>query len=169
MAHAYAHLYGLPATGLRFFTVYGPWGRPDMAPFIFTKRIVEGEPIDVYNYGRHSRDFTYISDIVDGVIRTLDSPPQTGAPGEAGGSAAPFRLYNIGNNKPVELLDFIACIEAAAGKKAVKRFLPMQPGDILATYADIDDIARDIGFRPQTPIEAGVENLVRWYRDYYAV
>lgn len=169
MAHAYAHLYDIPITGLRFFTVYGPWGRPDMAPFIFTRNIVEGQPIDVYNYGRHSRDFTYISDIVEGVIGTLDRPPQrqVKSEGESGDPSVPFRIYNIGNNQPVELLHFIACIEEAAGKKAVKRFLPMQPGDILATFADIDDISRDIGFQPRIPVEVGVEKLVRWYRDYY--
>jgi UDP-glucuronate 4-epimerase len=167
MAHAYAHLFRIPMTGLRFFTVYGPWGRPDMAPFMFTRNIFEGRPIDVYNNGHHSRDFTYIDDIVDGVIRTLDRPPpQEGTNGVA--PSAPLAIYNIGNNRPVELLDFIACIEAAAGKPAIKNFLPMQPGDILATFADIDDISRDVGFSPATPVEQGVERLVRWYRDFYA-
>jgi UDP-glucuronate 4-epimerase len=163
MAHAYAHLFRIPMTGLRFFTVYGPWGRPDMAPFIFTRNILEGQPVEVYNNGNHARDFTYIADIVDGVIRTLDHPPQ----GQEGG--APLVVYNIGNNRPVGLLDFIACVENAAGKPAIKQFQPMQPGDMVATFADIDAISRDVGYRPSTPVETGVEHLVRWYRDFYGV
>lgn len=162
MAHAYSHLYGIPSTGLRFFTVYGPWGRPDMAPFIFTKNILEGRPIDVYNHGKHARDFTYISDIVDGVVRVLDRPVVSGKSGSAA-----FKVYNIGNNRPVQLLDFIACIERAAGKPAIKNLLPMQQGDVLETYADIDSLAADTGFKPATPIEVGVPIFVRWYRDYY--
>jgi UDP-glucuronate 4-epimerase len=168
MAHAYAHLYGLPTTGLRFFTVYGPWGRPDMAPFLFTKNIFEGVPIDVYNNGRHARDFTYISDIVDGIMRVASRVP---VPKQAAGgeqsTGVPLRIYNIGNNNPVQLMDFIACIEEAAGKKAVKNFLPKQPGDVLATYAAIDDLEADTGFKPTTPIETGIPRLVTWYREYY--
>lgn len=171
MAHAYAHLYGVPITGLRFFTVYGPWGRPDMAPFIFTKKIIEDQPIDVYNHGQHERDFTYIADIVDGVLRTIDKPPQPRAGmeqiGDPATAAAPFRIYNIGNNTPVQLLDFIACIENAVGKTAIKNFLPMQPGDVLSTYADIDDLAQATGYKPSTPIEVGIPHLVEWYRSYY--
>jgi UDP-glucuronate 4-epimerase len=164
IAHAYSHLYGLPVTGLRFFTVYGPWGRPDMAPFLFTKNILEERPIDIFNNGKHARDFTYIADIVDGILRVCDRVP---APKEAGD--APFRLYNIGNNNSVQLMDFIACIEKATGKTAIKNFLPRQPGDVIETYADIDNLAADTGFRPSTPIEAGIPQLVGWYRDYYRV
>lgn len=169
MAHAYAHLYGIPMTGLRFFTVYGPWGRPDMAPFIFTRRILEGLPIDVYNEGKHSRDFTYIADIVDGVLRALARIPAPAQPAESAGvtASAPFRIYNIGNNNPVELMHFISCIEEAAGKRAVKNFLPRQPGDVLATFADIGDLTADTGFKPTTPIEVGIPRLVEWYRSYY--
>ncbi len=164
MAHSYAHLFGIPTTGLRFFTVYGPWGRPDMAPFLFTKNILEGRPIDVYNNGKHARDFTYIADIVDGILRVTERIP---VPVEEGG--APFRLYNIGNNNSVQLMDFIACIEKATGKTAVKNFLPRQPGDVIETYADIDGLAADTGFKPTTPIEVGIPQLVSWYRDYYRV
>ena len=172
MAHAYAHLYRLPVTGLRFFTVYGPWGRPDMSLFLFTSRILKGEPIDIYNHGRHTRDFTYIDDIVEGVVRTLDrvATPDpawdAGAP-SPGTSNAPYRLYNIGNNQPVELMHLIGCIEKALGRTAEKRFLPLQPGDVPDTYADIEALAADVGFRPKTPIEEGVERFVAWYKDYY--
>ncbi len=166
MAHAYAHLYGLPMTGLRFFTVYGPWGRPDMAPFGFTKNILEGRPIDIYNNGAHARDFTYIADIIDGVLKVQDQPPH-GASGE--GQVPLFKVYNIGNSTPVPLLDFIACIEKAAGRPAIKNFLPFQQGDVLETHADIESIARDTGFSPSTPIEVGIPRLVSWYRDYYRV
>ena len=160
MAHAYSHLFNLPTTGLRFFTVYGPWGRPDMALFEFTRRILADEPIDVFNRGHHSRDFTYIDDIVEGVLRVLDRPPD-GTP--------PNRLYNIGNNQPVELLRFIEVIETALGRRARKNLLPMQPGDVEATYADIAPLERDFGYRPCTPIETGVARFVAWYRDYYRV
>ncbi|MBS3648543.1 NAD-dependent epimerase [Pseudaminobacter sp. 19-2017] len=174
MAHSYAHLYRLPVTGLRFFTVYGPWGRPDMAPFLFTKRILAGEPIDVYNFGDHARDFTYIDDIVEGVIRTLDKvaepdPAWDGAKPDPATSSAPYRLYNIGNNQPVALLDFIRCIENATGRKAVMNMLPMQPGDVPKTFADIDALAADVGYRPKTPIETGVRRLVEWFREFYGV
>lgn len=163
MAHAYAHLYGLPATGLRFFTVYGPWGRPDMAYFSFTKRIVEGEPIDVFNEGRMQRDFTYIDDVVDAIVALVDRPP---APGE-GEEAAPHRVYNIGNHTPVALDRFIAVIEEAVGRPAVRRMLPMQPGDVPATYADVGRLAAAVGFAPRTPIEEGLRRFVEWYREYY--
>jgi UDP-glucuronate 4-epimerase len=172
MAHSYAHLFKLPVTGLRFFTVYGPWGRPDMAPFLFVKRVLAGEPIDVFNFGQHKRDFTYIDDIVEGVVRTLDrvAAPSPAFSLEAPSPAisnAPYRVYNIGNNQPVELMDFIACIEKATGREAKKNFLPMQPGDVPTTYADVDALAADVGFRPHTPIEEGVRRLVAWYRDFY--
>ena len=172
MAHTYSHLYQLPTTGLRFFTVYGPWGRPDMALFLFTKAILEGKPIDVFNYGKCRRDFTYIDDIVEGVIRTLDkvatpNPDWSGDTPDTGTSYAPYRLYNIGNNQPVELLRFIEVIEECLGKKAEKNMLPLQPGDVPATYANVDDLMRDVGFKPETTIEQGIENFVRWYRDYY--
>jgi UDP-glucuronate 4-epimerase len=162
MAHVYAHLYRLPVTGLRFFTVYGPWGRPDMSPFIFTKAILEGRPIDVFNHGRMQRDFTYIDDITEGVLRTLD---RVARPESAG--AAPARLYNIGNNQPVDLMTYIGTIEKALGRKAIKNMLPMQPGDVEATAADIDSLDADIGFRPSTPLEAGVARFVEWYLGYY--
>jgi UDP-glucuronate 4-epimerase len=174
MAHSYAHLYGLPMTGLRFFTVYGPWGRPDMAPFSFTAKILAGQPIDVFNNGRHARDFTYIDDIVEGVIRVLDRAPGAdpgwdSAAADPATSAAPYRLYNIGNHRAVELMDFIAAIEQATEREAIKNFLPMQPGDVLATYADVDNLARDVGFAPNTPIGEGMRRFVAWYRDYYGV
>jgi UDP-glucuronate 4-epimerase len=174
MGHSYAHLYRIPMTGLRFFSVYGPWGRPDMAPFRFTAKILAGQPIDVFNNGNHARDFTYIDDIVEGVVRVLDRPPEPrpswdSATPDPASSAAPYRLYNIGNHQPVPLLDFIAAIEKATGREAMKNFLPMQPGDVLATYADIDDLARDVGFSPSTPIEEGMARFVAWYRDYYGV
>ena len=174
MAHTYSHLYQLPTTGLRFFTVYGPWGRPDMALFLFTKAILEGKPIDVFNYGKCRRDFTYIDDIVEGVIRTLDkvaspNPDWSGDAPDTGTSYAPYRLYNIGNNQPVELLRFIEVIEDCLGKKAEKNMLPLQPGDVPATYANVDDLMRDVGFKPETTIEQGIENFIRWYRDYYKI
>ena len=172
MAHCYSHLYDLPTTGLRFFTVYGPWGRPDMALFLFTKAILDGRPIDVFNEGHMRRDFTYVDDIVEGVIRTLDhipgpNPHWSGDAPDPATSRAPYRLYNIGNNQPVELLHLIATLEQCLGRKAEKNLLPMQPGDVLETYADVDDLSRDVGFRPATPIEAGVAKFVEWYRAYY--
>jgi UDP-glucuronate 4-epimerase len=172
MAHAYSHLYRLPTTGLRFFTVYGPWGRPDMALFLFTKAILEGRPIDVFNEGRMQRDFTYIDDIVEGVIRTADRPATpdpgwTGGDPDPGTSSAPYRVYNIGNHQPVELLHLIAVLEQCLGREARKNLLPMQPGDVPATYADVEDLARDVGFHPATPIEEGVRRFVEWYREFY--
>ena len=170
MAHTYSHLYGLPVTGLRFFTVYGPWGRPDMSLFLFTKAILEGQPIDVFNHGDMQRDFTYVDDIVEGVVRVLDRVP---APDPAADlsdpalSTAPYRLYNIGNHSPVQLGEFIAMIERAVGKPAQKRMLPMQPGDVYATYADVEDLQRDVGFTPATPLEEGVKRFVAWYRSYH--
>ena len=173
MAHSYAHLYALPVTGLRFFTVYGPWGRPDMALFLFTRKILAGEPIDVFNNGQHARDFTYIDDIVEGVVRAVDrvatpNPHWDGARPGPGTSAAPYRLYNIGNNNPVQLMDFIALLETALGKKAQMNFLPMQPGDVPETYADIDDLTEDIGYLPATRIEDGIARFIDWYRGYNA-
>jgi len=172
MAHCYAHLYRIPCTGLRFFTVYGPWGRPDMALFLFTKAILEGKPIDVYNHGRMRRDFTYIDDIVEGVIRTLDHPATpnkawSGDRPDPGTSSAPARIYNIGNHQPVELMHFIQVLENALGKKAVKKLLPIQPGDVPATHADVEDLTRDIGFAPATSIEEGIGHFVTWYRAFY--
>jgi UDP-glucuronate 4-epimerase len=172
MAHTYAHLYRLPVTGLRFFTVYGPWGRPDMALFLFTKAILEGKPIDVFNYGKMRRDFTYIDDIVEGVVRTLDNiaqpnPDWSGATPDAGTSNAPYRLYNIGNNNPVELLYLIETLEKTLGKTAEKNLLPIQPGDVPATYADVDDLIRDVGFKPSTSIEEGIARFVEWYKEYF--
>lgn len=174
MAHCYAHLYQLPCTGLRFFTVYGPWGRPDMALFLFTKAILEEKPIEVYNHGKMKRDFTYVDDIVEGVIRTLDHPATadpswSGDKPNPGTSSAPARVYNIGNHQPVELLHFIEVLERALGKKADKKPMPMQPGDVPATYADIDNLTRDVGFKPTTPIEVGIPRFVKWYREYYRV
>jgi UDP-glucuronate 4-epimerase len=174
MAHTYSSLYGLPTTGLRFFTVYGPWGRPDMALFLFTKAILEGRPIDVFNHGRMKRDFTYIDDIVEGIIRVTDctSVPNRNWSGQApdpGTSFAPWRVYNIGNNQPVELLYFIETLEKFLGKTAVKNLLPMQPGDVPATFADVDDLMNDTGFKPATSIEDGIARFVAWYRNYYAV
>ncbi len=172
MAHTYAHLYRLPTTGLRFFTVYGPWGRPDMALFKFTKGILEGTPIDIYNNGEMRRDFTYIDDIVEGVVRVLDKIPQPNPEWSSEGpdpstSPAPYRLYNIGNNNPVELMYYIETLEAALGKTAQKNFLPMQPGDVPATYADVDDLQRDVGFKPETSVREGISRFVEWYRQYY--
>ena len=172
MAHAYSHLYSLPTTGLRFFTVYGPWGRPDMALFLFTRAILAGQPIDVYNHGNMERDFTYIDDIVEGVVRVLDRVPAKDPAWDAvaadpGTSNAPYRLYNIGNNAPVRLLRFIEVLEHALGKSAEKRFLPLQPGDVVSTCADTADLERDVGFRPSTPIELGIARFVQWYKEYY--
>ena len=172
MAHTYSHLYQLPTAGLRFFTVYGPWGRPDMALFMFTKKILAGEPIDVFNNGHHSRDFTFIGDIVEGVVRTADkiavpNPNWDSLTPDPGTSSAPYRLYNIGNNNPVELLHFISCIEKALGREAKKNFLPLQPGDVPKTYADVDALIEDVGFKPATSIEDGIAKFVAWYLDYY--
>jgi UDP-glucuronate 4-epimerase len=172
MAHAYAHLYRLPCTGLRFFTVYGPWGRPDMALFLFTRAILENKPIDVFNYGKMRRDFTYIDDVVEGVVRILGRIPQpnpawSGERPDCSTSSAPYRIYNIGNNNPVELLDLIGMLESRLGKKAKLNLLPLQPGDVPATYADIDDLAQDAGFKPRTPIEEGIGKFVEWYREYH--
>lgn len=174
MAHSYSHLYKMPLTGLRFFTVYGPWGRPDMALFLFTKAILEGKPIDVFNNGKMKRDFTYVDDIVEGVVRILAKPPKENPTWDSmvadpATSSAPYRVYNIGNNKPVELLDFIEAIEEALGKKAQKNMMPLQKGDVPATEADVSDLMRDAGFRPDTPVRVGVKRFVDWYRDYYKV
>ncbi|MBT3345423.1 MAG: NAD-dependent epimerase [Gemmatimonadetes bacterium] len=172
MAHTYSHLYNLPTTGLRFFTVYGPWGRPDMALFLFTERILSGRPIDVYNHGKHKRAFTYIDDIVEGVVRVLDTVPTpdanwSGAAPDPASSMAPYRLYNIGNSQQEELLRYIEVIEDCLGQKAEKNMLPMQPGDVPETLADVSALERDVGYRPTTPIEIGVRNFVAWYREYY--
>lgn len=174
MAHTYSSLYGLPASGLRFFTVYGPWGRPDMALFLFTKAILAGQPIDVFNYGKMKRDFTYIDDIVEGVIRVMDNvakpnPNWSGNTPDPGTSYAPYKNYNIGNNQPVELMHFIETLENYLGLKAEKNLLPMQPGDVPATYADVDALVQDVGFKPNTSIELGIERFVEWYRSYYQV
>ena len=174
MAHTYAHLYQLPVTGLRFFTVYGPWGRPDMSPMLFAERILSGQPIDIFNYGQHARDFTYIDDITEGVIRTLDFPARpdeewSSLEPDPGSSSAPYRLYNIGNNQPVELMRFIEILERALGRTAIKNFLPMQPGDVHKTYADIEDLADAVGFTPNTRLEDGIGRFVDWYRTYYKV
>lgn len=174
MAHVYAHLYRLPCTGLRFFTVYGPWGRPDMALFLFTKAILEDAPIDVYNYGKMRRDFTYIEDVVEGVVRVMEKIPEpnpgwSGDHPDCGSSLAPYRIYNIGNNNPVELTEFIQILENRLGKKAKRNLLPLQQGDVPATYADIQDLSRDVGFRPNTPLEVGIQRFVEWYRAYYRI
>lgn len=174
LAHTYSHLYGLPTTGLRFFTVYGPWGRPDMALFKFTRAILQDEPIDVYNHGQMQRDFTYIDDIAQGVIHVADrvpagNPQWSGAFPDPGTSQSPYRIYNIGNHQPVELMELIAALEDCLGRKAEKRFLPMQPGDVPATFADVEDLVQDVGFRPATPIEDGIRAFVNWYRGYYQV
>lgn len=171
MAHTYSHLYNLPTTGLRFFTVYGPWSRPDMAPFLFTKAILTGEPIQVFNNGEMQRDFTYIDDIVEGIIRVTDQPASPNLDWDAtspdpGTSSAPYRLYNIGNNNPVSLMDFIGAIETALGKTAEKEFLPMQPGDVAATYADIDALVDAIDYHPQMPLQDGINNFIAWYLEY---
>ena len=174
MAHTYSHLFNIPTTGLRFFTVYGPWGRPDMSPIIFTRKILAGEPIDVFNYGNHRRDFTYIDDIVEGVIRCLDqialaNPVWSGDQPDPATAKSPYRIYNIGSNHPVELLRFIEVLETCLGKKAVKNLLPMQPGDVPDTYAEVDALIADVGYKPNTSIEVGIENFVKWYYDYYKV
>lgn len=174
MAHTYSHLFGLPTTGLRFFTVYGPWGRPDMAMWLFTKAILAGESIDVFNNGQMRRDFTYIDDICEGIFRVADriptgNPDWSGAHPDPATSRAPYRIYNIGNNQPVELMKLIETIENSLGIQAVKKFLPMQAGDVPETFADVDDLTRDVGFRPSTPIETGVQRFVKWYREYHKV
>ena len=174
MAHTYASLYQLPCTGLRFFTVYGPWGRPDMALFIFTRAILEGKPIDVFNYGKMQRDFTYIDDIIEGVVRIMDKIPEpnpewNGRQPDTATSYAPYRVYNIGNNHPVELLHFIEVLEDCLGEKALKNLMPIQPGDVPATFADVEDLTRDAGFKPATSIENGIKYFVKWYKDYYKV
>lgn len=172
IAHVYSHLYNLPTTGLRFFTVYGSWGRPDMAYFKFVKAIQEGKPIDVYNFGKMKRDFTYIDDVIEGVIRVMYKPPKanpdwsSNSP-EAATSTAPYKIYNLGNNSPVELMTFIEVIEKALGKTVEKNLLPIQPGDVLSTYADVDDLIKDVGFKPTTPIEEGIHRFVHWYQEYY--
>lgn len=172
MAHSYASLYGIPCTGLRFFTVYGTWGRPDMAYFLFTDAILNGKPINVFNHGKLKRDFTYIDDIVKGVVMVMDKTPRpdpdwNGSAPNPSTSYAPYKLYNIGNNNTVELLRFIEVLEDCLGKKAIKNFLPMQDGDVHATYADVDDLIKDVGFKPTTHIEDGLEKFVKWYKDYY--
>ena len=172
MAHTYSHVYRLPTTGLRFFTVYGPWGRPDMALFKFTEKILAGEPIDVYNYGNHQRDFTYVDDIVEGVIRVLDSDPAPnpawdGMKPDPGTSTGPYRIYNIGGNRPTELMRYIEVLEKCLGKEAKKNLLPLQPGDVIATHADVEDLVREFDYKPSTPIETGVQRFVDWYLEYY--
>ncbi len=174
MAHTYSHLYGMSCTGLRFFTVYGPWGRPDMALFLFTKAILKNKPIQVFNHGKMQRDFTYIDDIIEGVVRVMERPAKPnpewrGDNPDPGTSYAPYKVYNIGNNNPVELLEFIEVIETALGRKAHKEFLDIQPGDVPATYADVDDLIADVGFKPATPIAEGIGKFVDWYREYYSV
>jgi UDP-glucuronate 4-epimerase len=172
MAHSYSHLYRIPSTGLRFFTVYGPWGRPDMAPMLFTKAILAGKPIDVFNYGKMQRDFTYVDDIVEGVIKVMHKIPEPNpdwVETDPSSSKAPYRIYNIGNNQPIELMYFIEVLEKCLGMEAKKNVLPMQPGDVPITYADVADLMRDVGFKPDTSIEVGVQKFVDWYRDYYQV
>ena len=172
MAHTYSHLFRLPVSGLRFFTVYGPWGRPDMALFLFTRKILAGEPIDVFSHGHHKRDFTYIDDIIEGVIRVLDrvaqsNPDWSSDQPDTASSAAPYRLYNIGNSQPVELMVYIQTLERVLGRKARMNLLPLQPGDVPATWADVDDLTRDVGFKPKTTVEEGITRFVAWYQDYY--
>jgi len=174
MAHTYSHLYNIPTTGLRFFTVYGPWGRPDMALFIFTKAIIEGRAIDVFNYGEMKRDFTYIDDIIEGVVRVIDNPPKgnqswAGRQPDPSSSKAPYKIYNIGNNNPVKLMDFIGAIEEALGKKAAKNLLPLQQGDVPATWADVADLIEDMGYKPDTPVKEGIQRFIAWYKKFYAV
>ena len=174
MEHTYSHLYKLPTTGLRFFTVYGPWGRPDMSLFLFTRNILDGKPIDVFNYGNHRRDFTYIDDIVEGVIRVIDKPAQANAGWasenpDPGTSLAPYRVYNIGNNNPVNLLVFIETLEKCLGKEAIKNLLPLQPGDVPDTYADVYDLVNDLGYKPGTLLETGIRNFVEWYKNFYRI
>lgn len=172
MAHTYSHLYGLPTTGLRFFTVYGPWGRPDMALFLFTDAIINDKPIKVFNYGKMKRDFTYIDDIIEGVIRLLNNPPKANPnwdkkSADPGTSSAPYKVYNIGNNKPVDLMRFIEILEEKLGKKAQKEFLPMQDGDVPVTYADVDDLIMDVGFKPETSVDEGIDRFVSWYKEHH--
>lgn len=174
MAHTYSYLYNLPTTGLRFFTVYGPWGRPDMALFLFTKAILEGDPIKVFNNGNMSRDFTYVDDIVEGVTRVIDHAPEgkkewSGKNPDPSRSVAPYKVYNIGNNSPVKLMEFIDAIEKAIGKEAIKNFMPIQPGDVPATFANVDDLVNDLDYKPATPVEKGIENFVKWYKEYFKV
>jgi UDP-glucuronate 4-epimerase len=174
MAHTYAHLYSIPVTGLRFFTVYGPWGRPDMAYFIFTDHILKSRPIDIYNFGNMERDFTYIDDIVEGVVRVIDKIPEgnknwSGERPDPSSSPAPYKVYNIGNNRPVKLMDFINILENALGRKAEKNLLPIQPGDVLSTCADVEELEKDVAYRPTTTIHEGIDRFVAWYRDYYGV
>lgn len=174
MAHTYAGLYGVPVTGLRFFTVYGPWGRPDMALFLFTRNILEGKPIDVFNYGNHRRDFTYVDDIAEGVIRALDRPATANAAWDSADpdpatSNVPYRLYNIGNSRPVELMRYISVLEECLGRRAQVNLLPLQPGDVPDTWADVDDLVSEVGYRPSTPVETGIGRFVDWYCDHYAV
>jgi UDP-glucuronate 4-epimerase len=174
MAHTYSHLYSLPTTGLRFFTVYGPWGRPDMSLFMFTRNILEGKPIDVFNYGNHRRDFTYIDDIVEGVLRVIDKPAQpntnwTGENPDPATSLAPYRIYNIGNNNPVYLLTFIETLEKCLGKEAIKNLLPLQPGDVPDTYADVSDLVNDLDYKPDTLLENGIRSFVEWYKEFYRI
>ncbi len=172
MAHVYAHLYNIPCTGLRFFTVYGPWGRPDMAYFLFTDAILRGKPIDVFNHGKMKRDFTYIDDIIEGVVRIIDNIPQADPSWsrddpDPGTSFAPYKIYNIGNNNPIQLMKFINLLEECLGETAKKNFLPLQPGDVPATYADVDDLMKDVGFKPKTPLREGIRKFVEWYKKYY--
>jgi len=174
MAHTYSHLYRLPCTGLRFFTVYGPWGRPDMALFLFTRAILEDKPIKVFNHGKMQRDFTYIDDIIEGVVRVMGRLPEanpkwSGDTPDPGTSSAPYKIYNIGNNHPVELIQFIEVVETALGKRAKKEFMDLQPGDVVATYANVDDLMADVGFKPATPIEVGVKRFVEWFKDFYGI
>jgi UDP-glucuronate 4-epimerase len=174
MAHTYSHLFDLPTTGLRFFTVYGPWGRPDMALFLFTKAILEDKPIDVFNYGNMKRDFTYVDDIVEGVMRVIDNPPKgnsdwSGKNPDPSSSKAPYKVYNIGNSNPVQLMEFIEAIEKSLGKKAKKNMLPIQPGDVPATWAEVSDLVRDMNYKPDTSIEVGIAKFVEWYREFYKV
>jgi UDP-glucuronate 4-epimerase len=174
MAHTYSHLFGIPCTGLRFFTVYGPWGRPDMALFLFTRKMLAGEPIDVFNYGHHRRDFTYIDDIVEGIVRVLDKPAEanpdwSGDNPDPHSSSAPYRLYNIGSNNPVNLMRYIEVLEETLGVSAEKNFLPLQPGDVPDTYADVDDLVRDVDYQPNTPVEVGIQNFVSWYKAYHQI
>ncbi|MGE4286604.1 MAG: NAD-dependent epimerase [Phycisphaerae bacterium] len=174
MAHCYSHLYNIPTTGLRFFTVYGPWGRPDMAPFLFTKAITEGKPINVFNFGDMKRDFTHVNDIVEGVMRVIDSAPEGNADWDGmnpdpSSARSPFKIYNIGNSSPVRLMDFIGAIENALGKKAEKNMMPIQPGDVPATWADVDDLIEDMGYKPDTPIQEGVNSFVEWYKEFYGI
>jgi len=174
MAHTYSHLYGIPTTGLRFFTVYGPWGRPDMALFLFTKAILNDEPIKVFNYGKMERDFTYIDDIIEGVVRVIANPPKPNenydkTNQDPSTSHAPYKVYNIGNNKPVQLMEFIKTLERHLGKEAKKEYLPLQAGDVPKTYADVNDLIRDVGFKPNTSIDEGIGKFVEWYKEYYEI